>query len=91
MRTYTTGLRLKTEKIITKNDIIIMCKRERLVQIRCGGAFNPLPKGKVDFQSVQRSKEQKFCSLFSKERGLSEAKTKPSRREGAYPREIIYC
>ena len=25
MRTYTSGLRLKTERIITKNDIIIMC------------------------------------------------------------------
>ena len=25
MRTYTTGLHLKTEKNITKNDIIIMC------------------------------------------------------------------
>ena len=26
MRTYATGIRLKTEKIITKNDIITMCK-----------------------------------------------------------------
>ena len=25
MRTYTTGLHLKTERTITKNDIIIMC------------------------------------------------------------------